>query len=77
MFSKQVSVATCSSNDTTLGCTLSNVKWATSFPTASGNDEKYEQNSVRICLDITKLTFSLATEISHECLTAAETNDCR
>jgi len=59
-----VSCVTCSSNETTLGCTLSRVKWATSLPTTSGNDEKYEQNSVSICRDITRLTFSFATETS-------------
>jgi len=56
--------STCSSKETTRGWTLSSVKCATSLPTASGSDEKHEQNSDRICREITKLTFSFATYTS-------------
>ena len=56
--------STCSSKETTRGCTLSRVKCATSLPTASGSDEKHKQNSDRICREITKLTFSFATYTS-------------
>jgi len=68
---------TCSSKETTRGWTLSSVKCATSLPTASGSDEKHEQNSDRICRDITKLTFSFATDMSHKHASIGHHNPCR
>jgi hypothetical protein len=55
---------TCSSNEMTRVWTFSSVKWATSLAKASDNFVKCEQKSDSNCLEMTRLTFSLTTEIN-------------
>lgn len=52
---------TCSSKETTLGWTLSKVKWDTTLETSSGNFVRLLPTSVKSCLEITRLTFSFTT----------------
>lgn len=56
-----VNVFTCSSKEMTLGWIFSKVKWYTAFAVASERFGRCVQKSVRSCLEMTRLTFSLTT----------------
>lgn len=56
-----VKAFTCSSKEMTLGWIFSKVKWYTAFAVASGRFGRCVQKSVRSCLEMTRLTFSLTT----------------
>lgn len=52
---------TCSSNEMTLGCIFSRVKWYISLAVLSGRLGRWVQKSVSSWRDITRLTFSFTT----------------
>ena len=52
---------TCSSNEMTLGCTFSRMKWHTACATSLSKEPIWPHNSDNICLDITRLIFSFTT----------------
>ena len=62
---------TCSSKEMTLGCIFSKVKWYIALAVLSGRLGRCVQKSVRSCLEMTRLTFSLTTtmeEGNKECM---------
>ena len=60
---REIEVFTCSSKEMTLGWIFSKVKWYTALAVASGRLGRCVQKSVSSCLEMTRLTFSLTTEI--------------